>query len=83
MIQNLDRNKAYHDLVGNPLGEDLLVIALTKGCVLELRPKLDIEQKEVSCREVRDYVVAYIERRRDAFFSTGSDGHPERGGGRR
>lgn len=48
---------------GRPLDDVLLVIGLTQGCMLELPQKLEMEHKEVSYREVRDFVIAYIKRR--------------------
>lgn len=65
MLQDLGRNiKGYEDSAGKYLDEDLLAIALTEGCIPELRQKLGVEHKGVSYREVRDLVASDIERRR-------------------
>lgn len=49
-----------------PLGEDLLVVALTDACVAELWAKLNINTRELSFREVKAEVVSYIEPRVNA-----------------
>lgn len=58
--------KGHEHLAGKPLGEALLVIALTEAGVRGLQSKAQLSSKEVSCREVRYVLVAYIERLRDS-----------------
>lgn len=62
-LQHLGRNiKVCEDLAGKPLDEDLLAIALPDICVPELRSKLELSSEDMSHREVRGDMVAYIER---------------------
>lgn len=57
--------KQYEALSRRPLDEDMVATVLISTCVRELRVRLDSGTKDMSYKEVRDHIMAFIERRRE------------------
>lgn len=55
------------EVLAEPPDEDDTVTVLIEACVPELRSKLEIPQKDVPHKEVRDDIAASTERRRDTL----------------
>lgn len=58
--------KRYEALTGRSLDEDLSVALLINIRVKDVRERLETDNKDISHEKVRDDILAYIERRREA-----------------
>lgn len=57
----------YETMSGPPLVKDISATVLTSPCVKALRERLETANRQMSCKEVRDDILAYFERRRESL----------------
>ena len=61
--------RKYEQLAGEGLPEDLRITVIVDLCTKDLRERLEHGTKDMSYKEVRDEIMAYVERKRDLFGS--------------
>lgn len=61
--------KKYEVLAGQPLPEDLRATVIIDLCTKDLKEHLELTTREMSYKEVREEIMAYVERKRDLFGS--------------
>ena len=61
--------RKYEQLAGEGLPEDLRITVIIDLCTKDLRERLEHGTKDMSYKEVRDEIMAYVERKRDLFGS--------------
>jgi hypothetical protein len=59
--------KKYEVMSGTPLPEDLRVTVIIDLCVKDLREHLELTTREMAYKEVREEIMSYVERKRNAF----------------
>ena len=63
--------RKYAQLTGEGLLEDLRITVIIDLCTKDLRERLEHGTNDMSNKEVRDDIMAYVERKRDLFGVTG------------
>ena len=61
--------RKYEQLAGEGLPEDLRITVIIDLCTKDLRERLEHGTKDMSYKQVRDEIMAYVERKRDLFGS--------------
>ena len=59
--------KKYEIMSGDPLPEDLRVTVIIDLCVKDLKEHLELITREMTYKEVREEIMSYVERKRNAF----------------
>ena len=59
----------YEMMTGTDLPEDLKVTVIIDLCTKDLKEHLELSTREMTYKQVRDVIISYVERKRNAFSS--------------
>ena len=74
--------KHYEVMAGADLPEDLKVTVIIDLCTKDLKEHLELSTREMTYKQVRDEIISYAERKRNAFSNDLKSHGRGRGGGR-